>query len=180
VCLCPLDQADELPELRFGPNSIRTFTAAELEALVDPPRLRRINANWTFNAKGFSEFSWLEVKETYPLDLEPGARAVPLLSMRMIDLNRDFGQIEPHREHFPTAVEAALFAVLRAPWEDWVTIPDYDWRGFHVPWVYKLDDDIFVRPPQPPTPETLSWEPHTFWTTGESGSRTSGRSGYLA
>jgi hypothetical protein len=56
VYLSPLDLADELPELNFGPNSIRKFTAAELEALVDVPRLQRINSNWTFDAKRFSEF----------------------------------------------------------------------------------------------------------------------------
>jgi hypothetical protein len=41
--LCPLDNADDLPELTFGPNRIARFAAAELEKLVDLPRLRRIN-----------------------------------------------------------------------------------------------------------------------------------------
>jgi hypothetical protein len=82
--------------------------------------------------------------------------------MRVIDLNRDWGQIKPHRGRFPTAVEDALFAVLLAPWEDWVQAPDRDWCGFRVPWVFKADDDIFVRPTQPPSPDTLSWEPDIF------------------
>jgi hypothetical protein len=79
-----------------------------------------------------------------------------------IDLSEDWGRIEPHQERFPTAVEAALFAVLQAPWEDWVEMPENDWRGFRVPWVYTLSDDIFVRPSPPPSPDTLSWEPDVF------------------
>jgi hypothetical protein len=81
VYLCPLDLADDLPLLKFGPNSIRKFTTGELEALVDPPRLQRINANWMFDARSFSFFHWLVVNETYPLDKEPGERAAPLFYM---------------------------------------------------------------------------------------------------
>jgi hypothetical protein len=143
VYLCPLDLADDLPELKFGAYSIRKFTAAQLEALVDPPRLQRVNSNWTFDAARFSEFSWLVVQETYQLDREPEKRANSFLYEL---INADWGRIEPHQERFPTAVEGALFAVLQAPWEDWVEFPGIDWRGFRVPWVYKLDDDIFVRP----------------------------------
>jgi hypothetical protein len=35
-----------------------------------------------------------------------------------VDLGRDFGAIEPHQKRFATAVEAALFPLLLAPWED--------------------------------------------------------------
>jgi hypothetical protein len=41
-------------------------------------------------------------------------------------------------------------------------MPEIDWRGFRVRWVYKLDNDLFVRPPLPPSPDTLSWEPDFF------------------
>ena len=115
VYLSPLDLADELPELNFGPNSIRKFTAAELEALVDVPRLQRISLKWTFDAKRFSEFSWLVVQETYPLDQEPEVRALPWF---FEPIRGDWGRIEPHQERFPTAVQAALFSILLAPWED--------------------------------------------------------------
>jgi hypothetical protein len=101
------------------------------------------------------------VKEGVSLDREPGARAVPAL-FKVVDLNEDFGRIEPHQERFPAAVEAALFAVLLVPWEDWVDMHDIDWRGFRVPWIYTLEDDIFVRPQPPPSPDTLSWEPQSF------------------
>lgn len=57
------------------------------------------------------------------------------------------GAIEPHRGRFPPAVEDALFAMLLAPWEDW----GGRWRAFEVPWVYAVDDDLFVRPKQPPS-----------------------------
>jgi len=161
VYLCPLDESDELPELRFGPNNIRMFTTAELEELVDLSRLKRINSNWTFDAPRLSRFRWLVVEEPYPFNREPGQRAVPWLSMPL-DFNRDWGQIKPHRGRFPTAVEDALFAVLLPPWEDWVQAPEIDWRGFRVPWVFKADDDIFVRPAPPPSADTLSWEPDIF------------------
>jgi hypothetical protein len=158
VHLCPLNLAGEdLPELKFGPNSIRKFTTAELEALVDPPRLKRFSETWTFDAKRFSEFCWLVVEETCPLDQEPGARALTFLD-QTVEI-ADWGRIEPHQERFPTAVEDALFAILRAPWEDWVEMPEDDWRGFRVPWVYTLSDDIFVWPQAPRSPDTLTWRP---------------------
>jgi hypothetical protein len=114
VYLCPLDLADDLPLLKFGPNSIRKFATGELEALVDPARLQRINSNWMFDAKRFSKFSWLVVQETYLLDREPEERAIPWY---FATISGDWGRIEPHQERFPTAVEEALFAVLLAPWE---------------------------------------------------------------
>ena len=156
VHLCPLDCADDLPALSFGHNCVRRMSAAELDALVDPPRLKRINPTWVFDANRFAEFSWLVVKEVVPLDGEPGARAVPALFM---DMRRDFGEIEPHKKRFTGVVEAALFALLLLPWEDWAKYRDLDWRGFLAPWIYTVDDDIFVRPSPPPSPETLHWEP---------------------
>jgi hypothetical protein len=164
VHLCPLDLAGEdLSDLKFGPNSIRKFTTAELEALVDPPRLKRFSETWTFDAKRFSEFCWLVVKETCPLDPEPGARPLTILEENLATLDfADLGSIKPHQERFPTAVEDALFAVLLAPWEDWACMPDIEWRGFRVPWVYTLSDDIFVWPPSPPSPDTLSWRPDIY------------------
>jgi hypothetical protein len=160
VHLCPLDCADDLPNLSFGPNRVRRMSAAELEALVDPRRLERINPTWIFDAERFSEFSWLVVNEVVPLDGEPGACALPAL---FLDFSRDFGAIEPHQKRFATVVEAALFALLLAPWEDWAVYRDLDWRGFRVPWIYTIGDDIFAGTVRPPSPETLSWEPDFFF-----------------
>jgi hypothetical protein len=156
--LCPLDLADpqQLPQLIFGPNCVRRFTPTELEAAVDLPRLRRIFPSWTFDAATFSHFCWLVVEETYSFDHEPGQRAMPILFER----SEDWDRIDPHRERLPPAVQRALFALLRAPWEEWVRSPKHDWRGFNIPWVHVTDDDIFVRTERPPSADTLSWEPN--------------------
>ena len=72
------------------------------------------------------------------------------------------GQIEPHRESVPKAVEEALLAILVAPWKDWVQYPEVDWRAFHFPWIYSTDHDLFVRPQSPPSADRLSWELKIF------------------
>ncbi len=159
VHLCPLNLAGELPVLQFGPNRIGTFSAAELDEIMDSTRLKRTNSNWNFDSRRFSEFRWLVVREEVALDCEAGAR---LGSEFVINLSADLGCIYPHPERFPNAVEGALLAVLLAPWEDWAEMPEVDWRPFRIPWVYTIDDNIFVGPSPPPSPDTLSWEPHFY------------------
>ncbi|WP_327195114.1 hypothetical protein [Sphingomonas sp. LH128] len=112
-----------------------------------------------FDADRFSEFHWLVVEEDVVLDKEPEARAVPVLFM---DMREDFGRIEPHKGRFPSALEGSLFFFLLAPWESWSTMPEVDWRGFRVPWVYTVDSDIFVRPSSPPSADTLNWEDRVY------------------
>lgn len=73
--------------------------------------------------------------------------------------NRDFGEIDPHLGRFPPAIEAALFFLLLAPWERWSTMPQVDWRGFRLPWIHTVDDDLFVRPSPPPSADSLTLEP---------------------
>ncbi len=155
VYLCPLDKADHLPNLAFGSNRIARFRPAELEELVDLPRLRRINPNWTCDTKLLSEFTWLVIKETHRLFRSPEQRAIPLLFEAS---DRDWGAIEPHQGRFPAAVEDALFAMLLAPWEDWVDTPNGWWRAFEVPWVYAINNDLFIRPLPPPSADMLSWD----------------------
>jgi hypothetical protein len=162
VYLCPLDMAADLPAVVFGPNRTRTFTSSELSQAVDLPRLERINPHRRFDATALSQFNWLVVEEAYALDREPGQRTIPLL-FEMVDLNRDWGRIEPYSERYPRAVEAALFAILRAPWEDWVDAPEVGWRAFRVPWVYTADTDLFIRPPAPAAADTLSWDPDMIY-----------------
>lgn len=36
-----------------------------------------------------------------------------------------------------------------------------------MPWVYEIDDDLFVRPLPPPSPDSLSWEPPALDDDGE-------------
>ena len=157
--LAPLDFADDLPDLQFGPAALRRFSADELRALVDAPRLARVFPAASLKAERLSEFQWLLVEEDVPLERPPEARAMPVL---FTDMRQDFGRIEPHKGRFPRRVEAALFFLLLAPWEEWSRMPEVDWRGFRVPWVYTTDEDLFVRPQAPPSPESLSWEPQAL------------------
>ncbi|EJU13466.1 hypothetical protein LH128_08626 [Sphingomonas sp. LH128] len=157
--LAPLDLAEEIPPLAFGPARVARFKADELRALVDTTRLKRMFQGAGFDADRFSEFHWLVVEEDVVLDKEPEARAVPVLFM---DMREDFGRIEPHKGRFPSALEGSLFFFLLAPWESWSTMPEVDWRGFRVPWVYTVDSDIFVRPSSPPSADTLNWEDRVY------------------
>lgn len=147
--LCPLDTADELPNLTFGPNTVTTLSVEDLRGLLAPigPQAAAVDPR-------FSEFRWLIVRERIAVEHEPGHRAFPFL----FDAQQDFAQIEPHKRRFPQAVERALFALLLAPWEDLVGHADFNWRAFHVPWVYTVEDDLFVRPPALPSADSLTWE----------------------
>jgi hypothetical protein len=127
IHLCPLDRADKIPGRRFGPNSIRKFTAAELNSLVDPHGATRKWPDSHFDSERFAEFSWLVVEEYLALPGAPGRRALPNLFK---GLTEDFGRIEPHKPLFPPQVEAALFALLTAPWEDVTLYSDFDWHLF--------------------------------------------------
>ena len=157
--LAPLDLAQDLPPLEFGPAKVCRFTANELSALVDDSRLKRTHQRQDFDTDRFAEFHWLVVEEAMMLDREPEARAVPVLFM---NLSKDLGKIEPHKGRFPPAFEAALFFLLLAPWETWSTMAEVDWRGFRVPWVYTVDSDIFVRANALPSADTLSWEDRIY------------------
>ena len=94
-----------------------------------------------------SELNWLVVDETAELDPRPEARSTPVF---FTDLRRDLGAFEAHAPHYPPAVERAVFFLLLAPWEDWSTMPEVDWRGFKIPWVYTVDSDLAVQPQRPP------------------------------
>ena len=161
--ICPLDLADDLPQMAFGNARVAQFTAEELEKLFDAPRLRRNFPVLPFESGRLAQFHWLVVEEECAVDPRPEARAVPMLFSYM---RRDFGEIEPYLGRFPPAVEGALFFLLLARWEEWATMPDVDWRGFRIPWIYTLDEDIFVGPARPPSPDSLSLEPwitHNDW-----------------
>ncbi|MDN7445025.1 hypothetical protein QZM64_38325 [Burkholderia cepacia] len=161
--ICPLDLADDLPTMAFGNARVARFTAEELETLFDAPRLRRNFPTLPFESDRLAQFHWLVVEEERAVDPRPEARAVPML---FADMRRDFGEIEPYLGRFPLAVEGVLFFLLLAQWEEWATMPDVDWRGFRIPWIYTLDEDLFVRPARPPSPDSLSLEPwfvHDDW-----------------
>jgi hypothetical protein len=158
--LCPLDLAGDIPQISFGPNSIARFKASELAQLANADRLLRYHPKWLFDVDRFSEFSWLVIKEEAPISpLDPSQRSVSFL-----DFGQDFGRIDPHPSKFPLAVEAALSALLLAPWEDWIEIAEIDWRAFRIPWVFVTDEDLFHYASVPPSPDTLSWEPDIIQT----------------
>jgi hypothetical protein len=154
--LCPLDLADDLPPLAFGEARVAQFSVDELAMLFDAPRLARNFPNQILDTSRLAQFHWLVVEEHVAIDRGAEARAVPFFSMT---LDRDFGEIDPHLGRFPPAIEAALFFLLLAPWEDWARMPEIDWRGFRVPWIYTVDEDLFVRPSRPPSADSLTLEP---------------------
>ncbi len=156
VHLCPLDYADELPKAKFGPNSLRSYSADDLADLLDPHRVARRRKGWQNNIERLSRFSWLVVDETIEVPSDVAARALPELSFTV---GRDFGAIVPHKSKFPACVQDAIFALLLVPWEDYVHYVDVDWRAFRLPWVHTITDDIFTREPQLRDADTLSWEP---------------------
>lgn len=156
--LCPLDMADELPSLQFGNARVGRFAAAELEVLFDTPRLERCYPNIRLDAQRLSQFHWMVVEEDVSVLGQSGNRQFSWLDF---PLGKDLGEIVPHSGRFPAAVERALFFLLLAPWEDWAEMTEVDWRGFRVPWVYTLDDDLCAFPHPPPAPEQLSWEPYS-------------------
>lgn len=154
--ICPLDLADTLPPLDFGQASVRTFDVPGLVALFDGARLARLYPGKPLDAARFADFHWLVVEEEIAVDPRPDARSAPMI---FTDLRRDFGAVEPHRARFPAAVEKALFFLLLAPWEEWSTLPEVDWRGFRIPWIHTIEDDLFAHPVPPPGADGLSLEP---------------------
>ncbi|WP_413061411.1 hypothetical protein ACLN6N_02220 [Sphingomonas carotinifaciens] len=155
--LCPLDTADELPALAFGSAQVRQYSTEELAGLFDATRLARNFPTRPLKADRLAQFQWLVVEELVQLDHQPERRACPWLYE---PLARDFGEIDPHLGKFPPAVEGALAFLLLAPWEQWSTMQEVSWRGFRVPWIHTVSDDLFIRPSPPPSPDTLSLEPH--------------------
>lgn len=162
--LCPLDLADEMPMLTFGNARVADFSADDLIGLFNAPRLARNFHSQPFEAKRLAQFRWLVVEEEIALDPRPEARAAPFMYMTF---ERDYGEIDPHLGRFPPAVERALFFLLLAPWERWSTMQEVDWRGFRLPWIYTVDDDLFIRPSPPPSADSLTLEP--WIVQGDSG-----------
>jgi len=154
--LCPLDLADKLPELQFGSAWVMDLKVEELARLLDTVRLARFYPDHAIDLHRLARFSWLIVEETVSVDSRPEVRASPFM---FEDLGRDFGAIDPHKGHFPQPVSDALFFLLLGAWEDWANYAELNWRGFQIPWVYVVDEDLSIRPQAPPDPDTLSWEP---------------------
>lgn len=154
--LCPLDLADDLPALSFGRARIDRFSSSDLQALFDRDRLERVYSGRPVDFSRLAQLQWLVVEETAEIDPRPEARAIPILFELM---GQDLGAFDPLARRYPAAVEQALVALLLAQWEDWATMLEVDWRGFRLPWVYTVDDDLAVQPMAPPDAEALTFEP---------------------
>lgn len=156
IILCPLDLADRLPDLDFGPCSVRRFSKKELETLFHADLLRRTFPGRAIDLEGLAEFNWLCIKQLVKLG-QPGRRAAPFMYDFVVD---EVGAIEPHASSLPTVVEEALFLLLLEPWEEWTE--SQGWTAFQIPWTYASTDDIFSHRVFPRGPETLSWHPQAF------------------
>lgn len=159
--LIPLDFSDTLPKISFGNCHIGRFSADELREFVGYDRLARVHGEGSFDLRRFQHFNWLVVEEQ--ISINHGADGRELYRFHF-DALEDHGRIEPHQGKHPEAVERALFWLALAPWESWVESPKFVWRGFHVPWVYTVDHDLFATLKQPPSPDTLSWQEHLVYT----------------
>ncbi len=120
----------------------------------------RKEPGWRFDSRRFSQFSWLVVEEAVDHPEALGARALP---SPFANVGRDFGRIEPHKPRFAPAVEAAIFALLIASWEDVTQYRNFDWRPFRIPWVHTLDGDLFAHVPSPPDADSLTWETDCYY-----------------
>lgn len=154
--LCPLDLADDLPEMAFGPVTLRKFGKDELADLFDDCALRRLYPSHRLDSARLSWVQWLVVEETEEMVPEIGRRALPFF----YDMASDLGAIDVHAGQYAPAVTQALFPLLLEPWEEWTSLVGVggDWRGFLIPWVHLETGDLFVRPRTPPTAEALTFE----------------------
>ena len=154
--LCPLDMADTLPEMRFGGAHIAKFDAQALRKLFGDCRLARLNDGHCLDVGRLAQFHWLVVAEETSIPSRIGERALPFLYK---NLGSDLGAIDPHLGSHAPVVTQALFAILLAPWEEWHSYVEMDWRGFQIPWVYLENGDIFRNPMPVPSADLLTWEP---------------------
>ncbi|MDE0694444.1 MAG: hypothetical protein OXH76_01255 [Boseongicola sp.] len=168
--LAPLDVALRLPEFSFGQAKICSPKLEGLAELVDLPRLkRRFGRDQDFGVAELSQFQWLIVEETGTIDRAPGYRSDSFLRLTGPDgkfrvkdhTSEALERIEPHKSRHPKAFEDALFFLVLLPWEDW-TSRKVTWRGFSIPWVLTVDDDIFTPPKPPPPPDSLTWGEQLF------------------
>lgn len=157
----PLDLADDLPPLRFGPAQLRFFSKLELAELLDATRLVRFNRGGLLDLHRLIQVQWLIVEDRADLHDTVSERTFPFL--RSLG---DLGATMPHQSRYSEPVTAALFALLLFPWEDWVSAHAGDWRAFSIPYVHVGCDDLFDGSRGLPTSEDFAFEPR-FAPDGE-------------
>lgn len=156
---CPLDLADDWPDLKFGDAVVRNFTPEELGVALDARRLAAHHVTDGIDLHRLAMVKWLVVKETYSIEGSPARRSGSLLD-QIFELDR--GVLKPHENGWPRVVEDALFFLLLAPWEQWVSNPLGNIFGFEIPWVYTQNTDLFTPPAMLPTPDRLSIYPDIY------------------
>ncbi len=155
--LAPLDLADEVPDLAFGRCEVRRYTLGELRAFLDCERVERVFAGAAPDPR-LAEVRWLVVEEEAELEGTPEDR---VMGFPFSAADWDPGRVHPHASRLPVVVADAVLFLLLAPWEDWASLPAVDWRGFRIPWVHTVDDDLFARPRRAPSLDGLSWATRT-------------------
>ncbi|HFE3442939.1 TPA: hypothetical protein ACF3I9_004405 [Klebsiella aerogenes] len=155
VHLCPLDCADHIEPFQFGNAEIRRFSASELEQLLNVSQYQRLSYYKPSDLEALSRFTWLIVWEQAELALSVSHRNHDFL---VKGLQRDYGEIAPYYQRYPKVFNTALFGLLLAPWEEWVTHVEVDWKAFHVKWVHTVESDLLTSPKFIPDADTLSWD----------------------
>jgi len=148
-----------MPTLTFGPNLVKKLSIREIEEIINLNKLKRINRHWSCNVEELAKYTWLIVTEEILLPEDPAERSVPFFFGK---IETDFSAIDPYPQKFPRSVERALFSLIIIPWEDLTKESDFDWRGFKVPWIYQIDEDIFQNARKPPSIEKLTWDLHFY------------------
>ena len=148
--LIPLDLADELPNVSFGPWRIQSFDAKELGNLVGLARLSRFGLSRVMDVKRLSLFRWAVLEESVPIYSENRWRHL----FRGWD---DVGKVRHVRRQFEPAIERGLFVLSMYPWEERTEADYVTWQPFRFPWMYTVKHHIFAAPQAAPDPDTLTW-----------------------
>ncbi len=162
--LCPLDWAGNIPNIKFGNAAIRNYTASELDILLNTLQVRRQSGDKPVDTADLSRFTWLVVETDVELPASFTQRYMGDFPLNITE----YGTILPYRNHYPVAVDKALFMLMQAPWEEWMDAEYYnEWRPFDVPWVHTLYSDTFEWQRPIPPANTLTWHPAFFDIDGE-------------
>lgn len=154
IYLCPLDCADHIEQITFGNAEIRELPASELEIILEEKQFKRLPYYKQCDLNALSKFKWLVVREEVELHPKISHRTYDFLST---SLERDYGAIKPYYQRYPDAFNLSLFGLLLAPWEEWVTHIEIEWKAFHVKWVHTVENDLFSNQKNIPDADTLTW-----------------------